>query len=188
MASEALGLLETRGLVALIEAVDAMLKTSPVRFAGWDRAGSGLVSAFVNGDVAAVRAAIDAGAEMAGKVGEVTGLHVIARPHDGLRGMMPASAKPASTEARPGALGLLETKGWASLVEATDAMCKAAEVQVLRTVAIGSSYVTTAVHGDVGSVKAAIEAGSAAAARIGQVVAAHVIAKPHQDLLASFGI
>src|ERR1051325_5168880 len=96
MPSEALGLLETRGLVALIEATDAMLKAANVEMIGWDKAGSGLVAAFVKGDVAAVKAAVDAGAEAAGRVGTVVSVHVIARPHDELGGMMPKPKKAAA--------------------------------------------------------------------------------------------
>jgi ethanolamine utilization protein EutM len=99
MPSEALGLLETKGLVALMEGADAMLKAANVEMVGWDKAGSGLVTAFVKGDVAAVKAAVDAGAEAAGRVGQVIAVHVIARPHDDLGGMLPkkkaAGALPA---------------------------------------------------------------------------------------------
>ena len=96
MASDALGLLECKGLVCLMEGTDAMLKSANVEMIGWDKAGSGLVTAFVKGDVAAVKAAIDAGAEAAGRVGTVVSVHVIARPHDELAGMMPKK-KPAAT-------------------------------------------------------------------------------------------
>ena len=85
------------------------------------------------------------------------------------------------------ALGLIETKGWVGLVEATDAMCKAANVEIVKTIQIGGAYVTTIVRGDVGSVKAAVEAGSEAAGKVGELVAIHVIARPHPDLLAGFG-
>lgn len=98
MPSEALGLLECKGLVALMEGTDAMLKAANVEMMGWDKAGSGLVTAFVRGDVAAVKAAVDAGAEAAGRVGAVVAVHVIARPHDELGGVMPkrrAGAAPA---------------------------------------------------------------------------------------------
>ena len=94
MASEALGLLECKGLVALMEGTDAMLKSANVEMIGWDKAGSGMVTAFVKGDVAAVKAAVDAGAEAAGRVGTVISVHVIARPHDDLGGMMPKAKKP----------------------------------------------------------------------------------------------
>lgn len=95
MALEALGLLECRGLVALMEGADAMLKAANVEMLGWDKAGSGLVTAFVKGDVAAVKAAVDAGAEAAGRIGQVVSVHVIARPHDELPGMLP-KRKPAA--------------------------------------------------------------------------------------------
>ncbi len=81
---QALGMIETRGLVALFEAVDAMLKAANVTFAGWEPAGAGLVTAFVQGDVAAVKAATDAGAECASRVGEVVSVQVISRPHEDL--------------------------------------------------------------------------------------------------------
>ncbi len=82
--NEALGMIETKGFVALVEAVDAMMKAANVQFLGWDKVGSGLVSAFVSGDVAAVKAATDAGAASAGRIGEVVSVQVIARPHDDL--------------------------------------------------------------------------------------------------------
>lgn len=85
------------------------------------------------------------------------------------------------------ALGLIETKGWVGLVEATDAMCKAANVEIVKTIQIGGSYVTTVVRGDVGSVKAAVDAGAEAAGKVGELVAHHVIARPHPDLLEGFG-
>src|SRR5437667_7739091 len=96
MPFEALGLLECKGLVALMEGSDAMLKAANVEMLGWDKAGSGLVTAFIKGDVAAVKASVDAGAEAAGKVGQVVSVHVIPRPHDELGGMMPKSRKAAA--------------------------------------------------------------------------------------------
>src|SRR5690242_4581359 len=89
MAAQAIGMVETKGLIALIEASDAMLKAANVTMIGWDKVGSGMVTTFVTGDVAAVKAAVDAGAAAAGKVGDVIGVHVIARPHDELGAMMP---------------------------------------------------------------------------------------------------
>jgi ethanolamine utilization protein EutM len=86
-----------------------------------------------------------------------------------------------------GALGMVETKGWVGLVEATDAMCKAANVEVVKTIQIGGAYVTTIVKGDVGSVRAAVDAAAEAAGKVGELVASHVIARPHQDLLDGYG-
>ena len=81
-AQQALGMIETRGLIASIEAADAALKAADVQFAGQDKVGSGMVAIRFTGDVAAVKAAIDAGAEAAGRIGEVISVNVIARPHD----------------------------------------------------------------------------------------------------------
>jgi ethanolamine utilization protein EutM len=96
---EALGMIETKGFVALLEAADAMLKAANVQFLGWDKVGSGMVSAFVLGDVAAVKAATDAGATAAGRIGEVVSVQVIPRPHDDLDVVLPAPIKkPAVTK------------------------------------------------------------------------------------------
>jgi ethanolamine utilization protein EutM len=78
----ALGLIETRGLVGAIEAADAMIKAANVRLVGREQIGGGLVTVMVRGDVGAVKAATDAGAVAAGKVGEVVSVHVIPRPHE----------------------------------------------------------------------------------------------------------
>jgi len=78
----ALGMIETRGLTVLTEAVDAMLKAANVTLRGWEPVGCGLVTAFVEGDVADVKAATDVGAEAAGRIGEVIAVQVIPRPHD----------------------------------------------------------------------------------------------------------
>ena len=79
---KALGMIETRGLVALFEATDAMLKAANVTFVHWEKVGSGLVTAFVEGDVAACKAATDAGAQAASRVGEVVSVQVISSPHE----------------------------------------------------------------------------------------------------------
>ena len=84
MASQALGMIETKGLISLLEASDAALKSADVTMTGWEKAGSGLVTAFFRGDVAAVKAGIEAGAEAAQTVGEVVSVQVIPRPHDDL--------------------------------------------------------------------------------------------------------
>jgi microcompartment protein CcmL/EutN len=81
------------------------------------------------------------------------------------------------------ALGLVETKGLVGLIEASDAMCKAANVQLVRTVQIGGGYVTTIVRGDTGSVRAAVDAGAQAAKAVGELVTSHVIPRPHDNLV-----
>ena len=89
-ALEALGMIETKGFIALLEATDAMMKAANVQFMGWDKVGSGLVTAFVTGDVAAVKAATDAGANAAGRIGDVVSVQVIPRPHEDLGSGLPA--------------------------------------------------------------------------------------------------
>jgi len=84
------------------------------------------------------------------------------------------------------AIGLIETKGYVGLVEASDAMVKAANVTLVKQISIGGALVTTVVKGDVGSVKAAVDAGKEAAQRVGNLVASHVIARPSIELLAFF--
>ena len=86
---KSLGMIETKGFIALIEASDAMLKAADVTYLGWDKVGSGLVSAFVAGDVAAVKAATDAGANAASRVGEVVSVQVVPRPHEDLPTVLP---------------------------------------------------------------------------------------------------
>ncbi len=100
MALQALGMVETRGLVALIEASDAMCKAANVELVGWDKVGSGMVTAFVRGDVAAVKAATDAGAAAAARIGEVVSVHVIPRPHEDLEKAVPK--KPAAKKTAAG--------------------------------------------------------------------------------------
>ena len=90
---EALGMIETKGLVALIEASDAMVKAANVTLIGWQKVGSGLVTSMVVGDVAAVKAAVDAGATAAARVGEVIGVQVIPRPHEDLGAVLPLAGK-----------------------------------------------------------------------------------------------
>ncbi len=84
------------------------------------------------------------------------------------------------------AIGLIETRGYVGLVEASDAMVKAANVELIKSIPIGGALITTVVRGDVGSVKAAVEAGREAVNRVGNLVASHVIARPSPELLKFF--
>ena len=90
MALEALGMVETRGLVAAIEAADAMVKAANVELIGTEKIGSGLVSVMVRGDVGAVKAAVETGSAAAGALGEVIATHVIPRPHNDVEKILPA--------------------------------------------------------------------------------------------------
>ncbi len=95
---EALGMIETRGLVGLIEAADTMVKAANVTLVGWEKIGSGYVTVLCRGDVAAVKAATDAGASAARKVGELIAVHVIPRPHGNLEEIFAISALKSSSE------------------------------------------------------------------------------------------
>ena len=86
---DALGMIETRGLIGMIEATDVMLKTANVVLVSWQKVDAGLVTALVRGDVGSVKAATDAGAAAARRVGELVGVHVIPRPADGLEKVFP---------------------------------------------------------------------------------------------------
>ena len=89
MARQAIGMLETKGMCALLEGADAALKSAEVTLTGWEKVGSGFVTGFFAGDVAAVKAAVDAGAAAAAQVGEVVAVQVIPRPHDDLEALGP---------------------------------------------------------------------------------------------------
>jgi len=84
------------------------------------------------------------------------------------------------------AIGMIETRGYVGSVEASDAMVKAANVGLVKTISIGGGLITVLAKGDVGSVKAAVDAGSKAAAKVGELVSSHIIPRPHEDLLKMF--
>jgi len=92
-ANQALGMIETRGFAAMVEAADAMVKAANVELVGSEKIGGGFITAIVRGDVAAVRAAVDAGAVAAGKIGEIVSTHVIPRPHLSVDSALPLGTK-----------------------------------------------------------------------------------------------
>ena len=186
---KAIGFIETKGLVGNVEATDAMLKAASVEFLGSVALGAGLVAVVVTGEVASVKASVEAGQEAASRVGEIVCTNVIARPHEDVIKIMPPKGPAAGgtpgadavTEDAPlsRALGMVETYGYTANIQAADAMLKAAEVSLVGQERIGAGLVTVFVQGDVGAVKAAVEAGQEASARIGEVVSAHVIPRPN---------
>lgn len=186
---KAIGFIETKGLVGNIEATDAMLKAAAVDFLGSVALGAGLVAVVVTGEVASVKASVEAGAEAASRVGELVCTNVIARPHNDVIKIMPPKGPAAGgtvsadavKEDAPltSALGMIETYGYTANIQAADAMLKAAEVTLVGQERIGAGLVTVFVQGDVGAVKAAVEAGMESAAHIGEVVSSHVIPRPH---------
>jgi microcompartment protein CcmL/EutN len=95
---QALGMIETRGFVAMVEASDAMVKAAKVELIGYEKIGGGFVTAIVRGDVASVRAAVEAGVKAAEKVGEVVSTHVIPRPHGNVDSSLPLGQKEGKTK------------------------------------------------------------------------------------------
>ncbi len=89
MSSDALGMIETKGFVGMVEACDAMVKAAKVELVGYEKIGGGFVTAIVRGDVAAVKAAVEAGSKAAEKVGELVSVHVIPRPHGNIDQVLP---------------------------------------------------------------------------------------------------
>ncbi len=99
--SDALGMIETRGFAAMVEASDAMVKAAKVEITGYERVGGGYVTAIVRGDVAAVRAALDAGSRAAERVGEVISVHIIPRPHSNVDEVLPLGRGPKKGKGQP---------------------------------------------------------------------------------------
>ena len=100
--ADALGMIETKGFVAMVEAADAMVKAAKVELVGYEKTGGGFTTAIVRGDVAAVKAATEAGARAAERVGELVSVHVIPRPHANIDAVLPLGRGAARTKALPG--------------------------------------------------------------------------------------
>ena len=200
-----LGFAETQFLSITALVADAMAKVANVRLLGLEPAGSERILIRISAEAPAdIQAALDTAEETAARLGSTVTTTLLANPDEAIPSL---NAGPLTTnklyggrdELRPTdhqpnlkttmkntseALGILETQGLTAILEATDAMLKAANVKLVGKEKIGAAYVTVIVRGDVAAVKAAIEAGQRAAAPLGKVIAAHVIARPHEDLAA----
>ena len=182
---------------------DAVAKASGVRILGFDTSGNEEIVIRAAGGVSDLSAAMEAAADLAAKLGVKCLSTRLARPDPGFEALytaphainalyggrdqflptdFPHPDNAMKTESH--ALGILETQGLTAILEATDAMLKAADVQLVGKEKIGAAYVTIVVRGDVAAVTAAVAAGAAAAAPLGKVIASHVIARPHGELLA----
>lgn len=191
-AEQALGMLETVGMVPALEACDKMLKAAEVELISYENVGSTLVTIFIKGDVAAVKSSIKAGAEAAEPIGKLTATKVIPRPikpvgeivsiYDVDTQCDEELVEPGNTS-RTEALGMIETFGIVFCIEAADAMCKAADVELIGFENTASGYISALVSGDVGTCKTAVEAGIKAVEDMGtEVYSSIVIARPHEDL------
>lgn len=180
--SLALGLVEMRGFSNGVRLVDEQLKGAGVEIVGWYKTnGLGQMTVAVRGSVADVRAAVDLAEAAVGSFARSK--LVIARPASGLGKILPGLSTDERSEVKVAgeALGMVETKGFVPAVEAADTMVKAANVVLVGVEKVGSGLVTVLVRGEVGAVKAATDAGASAAAKVGEVIAVHVIPRPHGD-------
>jgi microcompartment protein CcmL/EutN len=200
-----LGFAECQFLSVTALVADALAKVADVRLLGLEATGSERVLIRLAGaSPADVRAALDAAEATAARLGSSITTTLLAQPDDALSTLNagPLVHNPlyggrdelrptdhqlnlkTTMNTSPQALGILETQGLTAILEATDAMLKAANVKLVGKEKIGAAYVTVIVRGDVAAVKAAVDAGQRAAAPLGKVIAAHVIARPHDDLTA----
>lgn len=184
----ALGLVSTRSFPAIVGTADMMLKSSGVTLVGYEKIGGGHCTAIVRGGIADVRLAVEVGAEMAEKFGQLVSSLVIPRPLANLEAVLPISgylanlAQRGSSRLSNQAIGLLETRGFPAMVGAADAMLKAAEVQLSAHELIGAGLCTAIIRGSVANVAVALEAGMSEAERIGELNAVMVIPRPLDDL------
>jgi len=183
---EALGLIETLGMVPAINGADRMLKAANVQLISYENVGSTLVTIMVKGDVAAVTASVEAGAAAAAEIGKLTAKNVMPRPIRGVGDIVSIYAVEDEVPEQPQrhrALGMIETFGIVYLLEAADAMQKTADVEVVGFENVASGYVSVLVQGDVAACASAVEAGIKAVEKMGaSVYSSVVIPTPHPDL------
>ncbi len=201
----ALGFIEAPFLSISAMLAQEAANAADVRILGFEATGNENVLIRLAGDVSQVRAALDAAEALAPKLGvESITTGTIHRPAAGFdpmihfpnannplyggRDQLLPTDHPANSDRsmndKPQAIGILETQGLTAILEATDAMLKAADVKLVGKEKIGAAYVTVIICGDVAAVSAAIEAGKQAVGSLGKIIAAHVIARPHNELAA----
>jgi len=183
IAEGALGLIETLALVPAVEAADKMLKAADVELVAFEAGGSTLCTVFVTGDVASCAAAVKAGAAAAEAVGTLTAKHVMPRPVPAVSAIVNAHAVEEAPAPPWQAIGLIETFGVVFLMEAADAMCKAADVELVGYENIYDGYVSVLVGGETEACRTAVASGVEAARGLGgEPYSAVVITSPHPGL------
>jgi len=200
----ALGFIEIPffGVTAVV--ADVAVKSANVRLLGFETTGNENLMIRLAGDVAAIQSALAAATQCAAEMGAKAIVRCISHPDPALAGLIhfPNTRNPLYggrdqflsddypnkpneiMNAKQEALGILETQGLTAILEATDAMLKSANVTLVGKEKIGAAYVTVIVTGDVAAVTAAVDAGAKAVGQLGKLIAAHVIARPHEDLAA----
>ena len=178
----ALAFVEMEGRAGIIEALDIMPKISDMSFVRCTRLGRGINAVIFAGDVGAAELARQAGVNSAAKLSKMIASNVIARPHKRIYELiMQKSAQdiPVKSEALPLAAGSVEAMGFTGMVAAADAGIKEADVEIAGWLTAGGGQTSVFFRGDVGAVRAAVEAGKAAAEKVSEVVGTLVIANPH---------
>ncbi|MFY8216985.1 MAG: BMC domain-containing protein [Chthoniobacterales bacterium] len=196
-----LGLLETPFLSITAVACDTALKAAHVELLGLEPIGTEVILSRFVGDAGAIRAALDAATRRVRQLGStVVSTSILDAPSPGIAPalsgpnsinplyggreyFLPTDHQRKKSTMTPPAIGILETQGLAAILYATDAMLKAADVELVGKEKIGAAYVTIIIKGDVAAVTAALEAGAQAIGERGKLIAAETIARPHGDLL-----
>ncbi len=186
----ALGLVSTQSFPAIVGTADMMLKSAEVTLVGYEKIGGGYCTAVVRGKISDVRLAVEEGAKTAEKFGQLISHLVIPRPMPNLEAIFPIGSKLSEIAQQQrgysrlsnNSIGLLETRGFPALVGASDAMLKAADVQLTSYEKIGSGLCTAIVRGSVSNVAVSIEAGMNEAERIGSLNAVMIIPRLLEDL------
>jgi microcompartment protein CcmL/EutN len=180
---------------------DHVAKAAGVRLLGFEGVGDERILIRLGGDAGALASALASAEAFAATLGVPALSTRIARPAEGFSALvhfpiainalyggrdqcLPADSPSSPMNANQHAIGILETQGLTAILEATDAMLKAADVTLVGKEKIGAAYVTVVIRGDVAAVQAAIDAGRQAVGSLGKLIAAHVIARPHSDLVA----
>lgn len=196
-----LGFVEVPFLSVAAVIADMAANSSDVRLTGLETTGNENILIRLSGGTGEIEAALEAAVAMAFKLGTKAVASCIPRPAPGFGALvdfpnaenplyggrdqfLPTDYPNKTMNTNQLALGILETQGLTAALEATDAMLKSANVALVGKEKIGAAYVTIIVRGDVAAVKAAIETGRQAVGELGKIIAAHVIARPHADLLA----
>jgi len=199
--SAPVGLIEIASWSLSALLADGACRQSPVRLLGMEATGGDSVLVKISGAQAAVESALEWCVDEARRLGVLAVTTQLSRPESALSGVLFSpnivhplyshreqflpTDHPKKPMTNPNdAIGILETQGLAAMLEAADVMLKAANVTLVGKEKIGAAYVTIVIRGEVAAAKAAIEAGALAAAPLGKVIAAHVIARPHPDFLA----
>lgn len=196
----AVGLIEIGSWTASIAAIDAAEKAADIRLLQIELNDMLGASAKIAGDVAAVRSALDAAESVARMLNASVVVSAINRPHSNTHKLLPLAEEfnplieqnvlhvPRETtmadQSAPYAIGLIETQGFTAVIEAVDAACKAANVEIAGREKLGGGYISVVIKGDVAAVKAAIDVAKGRVEGLGKLIAAHVIARPSAAVLS----